>query len=283
MQKEIRRVADRENDTLCITTDDERFYGREIPDPQSGVPKRVWVPSITFICSQVPADKYLSEYREKLGTDAADAYMRLRGDRGTKIHDGSTMLLNGESIDCERTLFHNRSTDQMEALRADEIECLMAFADWHECAISGKTHDAAKRRILPSGYEILEWNELLWDKQNRFAGTLDIRARRLSDGKVGVIDEKNTKAIYKSHRAQVCGYRRADPTLEWGAILRLGGGNKRGWFFEEVPDDKFRVFDAAYENWLDEYGDDEFTFQRDYPLTISLTNPPLKEKEGERK
>lgn len=274
MQKEILRIADREHDTIRITTDDERFYGREFPDPSSGVPRRVWVPSITFVCSMVPPDKYLREYREKLGTDAADAYMQLRGDRGSKIHDAVTMLLNGHKLDCERSTFTNRSANEQEALTADEIECVLAFANWYKCATEGKTHDDSKRKILPSGFEIVGWDELLWDRVNRFAGTLDIRARRTSDGKQGVIDVKNTKAIYDSHRAQVKGYQRADPSLEWAAILRLGGGNKRGWFFEEVPDEDFALFDAAWMNWKRKYGDEEYVFQKDYPLTIELANPP---------
>ena len=282
MRKEIVTV-DRDKGVIRITTDDQRFYSKPGRDKVSGAPVMIDVPSVTWITSYVTSP-FLDEWREAMGGEAADAYMKFRGSRGLKVHEACTMVMSGQVIDCERTLFYNELKDCAEGLTGSEIECVIAFKDWYEAATSGqlweKDKDAEKkgRRVLPSGFEVLGWNENLWHPDDLYAGTLDIRAKRLDDGSEGVIDIKTSKGVYDSHRAQVKAYQRCRPEFKWAGILRLGADSKRGWFYEEVDDRFFECFDNAYRDWKFRNNGVK-PFQKDYPLTLSLQNPPLRQEE----
>jgi hypothetical protein len=277
MRKEI-TLADRERGIYRITTDDQRFYSKPGNDKVSGAPTTIYVPSVTWITTYVQSP-FLDEWREAVGGEAADAYMKFRGDRGSKVHEACTMVMNGETIDCERSLFRNESKDCAEPLTGSEIECIISFKKWYEAATAGqlwmKDKDAEKKgkKLLPSGYRITNWNTVLWHPEDLFAGTLDIEAERDTDGSLGIIDIKTSKGVYDGHRAQVKGYQKCDPRYKWAGVLRLGADTERGWFFEEVEDRFFQCFDNAYADWKFK-NEGLKPFQKDYPLTLSLTNPP---------
>lgn len=53
MQK-IFTLVNEEKGIVQVTTDDERFYVREGKDETTGLPKHIYLPSVTWIASYVP-------------------------------------------------------------------------------------------------------------------------------------------------------------------------------------------------------------------------------------
>lgn len=265
MKKEI-RLVDSENGIVQVTTVDERFYARTEDNPATGLPVVVWRPSVTWICDSYPKGKGFEIWLKKNGWDS-DELARLAGDRGYKVHRALAVLNEGLPVNIEDS-FENHG-GKKEELTSEEYAAVMSYVEWWESEGFYK-------------YEILAWEYTLWpdaracseryalnEEYFLFAGTVDLKVRRKSDGKIGVIDFKTSLDIWPSHEMQVSAYKRADGA-EWAAILQLNyrRNKTKKWKLTEV-DDCFDLFIATRKIWEREQRDVK-PLQREFPLSLQL-------------
>lgn len=260
MKKEVVSV-DKERGICRVTTSDERFYTRESRDQKSGLPVIVFRPSITYIGRFCPKGKGFEEYLKEKGKEA-DELVQLAGERGSKVHQAIEVLNNGGTVKMDSP-FTNTTTGRLEELTSDEYWCVMTYQRWW--GLEGKEN-----------YEILGVEETIWPEGEgsepggdmHWAGTLDIRVKRLLDGAIGVIDIKTSKGTYASHITQVSALCKG-VNASWGAILQVGYGRTiKGYKFTLVNLD-FDLFLAAKKFWKHEVGEDA-PLQREYPLELNL-------------
>lgn len=260
MKKEIITV-EKERGIVRVTTLDERFYGREVNDPTTGLPTFQWRPSITYKAAFYPKGKQYEQFLKNNG-DNADMIRDLAGERGSKVHQAVEQLNLGQEVVMDDK-FVNTRTGQPEELTPDEYGCVMNYRDWWNS--EGRAE-----------YEILKVEDVVWPEGPgsepggllHFAATRDLRVRRRSDGTTGTIDLKTSKAIYPSHIIQVSAIAEACGD-QWQAILQVGyTKNKNGYKFSEVPR-RLDLLQAATTIWAYETEGDA-PLQRDYPLSIKL-------------
>ena len=115
------------------------------------------------------------------------------------------------------------------------------------------------------------------NEEHGYAGTLDLVMN--IGGRVGIIDIKTSRSIYKSHELQVSAYRHCFKTLkiDFTAILQVGTRSKAGYKLTETQD-CFDLFLATMNIWRVET-EGQRPFQAEYPLTTKLTDI-LTKKEG---
>lgn len=260
MKKEIHQV-DKERGIVRVTTLDERFYGREVEDPETGLPVIQWRPSITYIGTFYPKGKQYENFLKKNGDDA-DVIRDLAGERGSKVHQAIEQLNKGEEVKFNDTFVNSRN-GEVEELTPDEYYCVMTYRDWWEK--EGKL-----------AYEILEAEDIIWPEGPgsepggplHFAATRDLRLRRKSDGTTGTVDVKTSKAIYASHLIQVSAIAEAVGD-QWQAIFQAGyTPNKCGYKFTEV--DRHMELVAAAMTIHRHETSGEKPLQREYPLSMKL-------------
>jgi len=278
MKKEIRRV-DPERGIVRVTSTDERFYGREELNQETGLPESfVWRPSVTWIVDTgYPKGRGFEKWLQKNG-DQADQIARLAADRGYQMHRAIAALNHGDTIHMP-DLFEDSEGYKRE-LTDEEWLGVMAYVQWW-------AEDGREK------YEILEYERTLWPdaaaceekygipaKYFRFAGTLDLKVRRIKDGTIGIIDFKSSLDVWPSHEMQVSAYAKAEGA-DWQAILQVNyiRNKKQKWKFTQVPD-RFGLFCATFEIWQHEMAGVE-PLQRDFPLSLSLDLPREAEVKAE--
>ena len=259
MQKEIKEITNIDGEKICrITTPDERFYGREVANPVTGVPEIKWLPSVTWIKSYYYMSPYLLKWIAEKGLTEAENIKKEAGNRGDKVHQAT------EDIDKTGELainakYLNKATGEMEELTAEELEAIKSYQDYI---------DEAKPELLAN--EMTVFSE-------KYAGTVD-RIYKI-DGQIWIIDIKTSKSIWKDMLLQVSSYSHADidyekmgiTDKEWEdrklAILQLGyTKNKKRYKFTEIPD-RYDLFEIAYKVWQEENPEAK-PKQRDFPITI---------------
>jgi hypothetical protein len=215
---------------------------------------------------------------KKNGWDS-DELVRLAGDRGYKVHRALAVLNEGLPVNIDDA-FENQSRTK-EELSSEEYAAIMSYVEWWESEGFDK-------------YEILAWEYTIWpdaracselyslnEEYFLFAGMVDLKVRRKSDGKIGVVDFKTSLDIWPSHEMQVSAYKRADGA-EWAAILQLNyrRNKTKKWKFTEV-DDCFDLFIATRKIWEREQRDVK-PLQREFPLSLQLKGreykPPCEAK-----
>jgi len=266
VKKEIRTV-DPERGIVQVTTLDERWYDRVEPDPETGLDRVVWRPSVTWITSYYPKGRGFEIWLKRNGDDA-DVIAQLAADRGYKVHRAIAQLNGGESVRMEDR-FLNPTTGKEEELTPDEYAAVLAYVEWWNA--EGKD----RYRILGFEYTIWPDKDMLAETYNLpadafdYAGTIDVKMLRLSDGAVGVVDMKTSQEIWPSHEIQVSAYRVAEGA-EWGAILQLNYRKTKTRRYKfTMLDDKFRLFLATRQIWANETAG-VVPLQRDFPLMTSL-------------
>ncbi|HEY0140386.1 MAG TPA: hypothetical protein VGF48_05785 [Thermoanaerobaculia bacterium] len=267
MKKEIVQV-DKDRGIARVTTLDERFYSREVEDPETGLPVIEFRPSITYIGKFYPKGKGYENFLKKNG-DEAEIIRDLAGERGSKVHQAIEALNKGETVGM-RDKFTSNLTGEAEELTPDEYYAVMTYKKWWD-------EEGSKE------YEILEVESIVWPEGPgsepggllHFAATKDIRLKRKSDGTTGTVDVKTSKDIYPSHIIQVSAIAEACGDA-WQAILQVGyTRTQKGYKFTET-ERRLDLLRAATTIHAYETGGEK-PLQRDYPLTLSLNLP----KEGE--
>lgn len=267
MRKELRRV-DPERGICCVTTTGERWYSKPVTDPITGLESGFeFRPSVTFITGHYPKGPQFETWLKKNGEES-DRIKAVAGEHGYKEHAAIAKLNEGEPVAIDQE-FLNPTTGRFEQLDTEEWAGVCSYVDWWN--VEGKQN-----------YKILDCEFVTWPDAQKlafetghnaacfaFAGTVDIKAERISDGKVGIIDIKRSKDIYPSHEMQVSAYRMSEGA-EWQAILQINykRTKTRKWKFTEV-DNKFSLFRATMAIWQEETAN-AVPLQRDFPLELRL-------------
>ncbi len=262
MQKVI-RVVDDKRGIVQVTTADERWYVKEITDPVSGLPKFLYVPSVTWIAGHYPKGIQFYKWLADHGWDEAQAIKQAAGDKGSKVHDAISAILRGEEVRID-SKFINRSTGEEEELTLEECEAILSFVNW-------------RNEVKP---ESLAWDITVFSERYGYAGTIDYVCK--IDGVPYIVDFKTSSQVWPEYELQVSAYSQA--LQEDGraskparlAILQIGyKRNKAGYKWNEV-EDQFPLFLAARQIWSKEC-EGQQPKQRDYPIVLS---PALKVEEA---
>lgn len=258
MKRDIREII---GNRLQITTADERWYAREV-NRASGKAEWDFVPSVSWVSGHYPKGREFYKWLAGNGWSESEEIKALAGDKGTKVHQAINRLICGGIVAME-DLFENPRTYQTEPLTPEEYFCVMTFHEWFE-----KT----RPEVIAAEYTV--WNERL-----RYAGTVDLKCR--IDGVVWIVDFKTSKDIWPSMEIQLAAYKHADSSLPKNsrlAILQVGYTRNKIQKYKFTPiADQFDLFMAARKIWVREC-DGQKPFQRDYPLSLSLS-PDLTLKE----
>lgn len=260
MKKEIKEIVLNNGQRICrVTTADERWYGKEIKNEETGLPEIKWLPSVTWIKSYYYTSPYLIKWIADQGITEADRIKKEAGIKGDKIHQATETIDKGLPIDIIKDKFLNKDRGELEELTADEVEAVLSYRDYL---------DEVNPEIVTN--EMVVFSDI-------YAGTLD-RIYRIN-GQIWIIDIKTSQSIWKDMIIQLSSYSHADIDYfslgitdeEWKnrklAILQLGyQKNKKFWKFTEVQD-RYDLFEIAYKTWQEE-NSGATPKQRDYPLII---------------
>lgn len=264
MEKEIKEVVLVNGEKVYrITTDDERFYGREITNQETGVPEIVWYPSVSWITSFYPKGIEYFKWLALKGWDESEAIKHEAGNKGDKIHQACEVIdIKGNIMANDK--FMNKERMELEELGYDELEAIKSYQEWV---------DDVKPQLLANEMTVFGKNEI-----TDWAGTLD-RIYRI-DKQIWIVDLKSSNSIWPSYKIQVSAYSGADIDYkmlgitdeEWQArklaILRLGYKyNKiKKYKFDEVEDLQ-DLFLSTCKIWKQENPDSK-PKQKDFPLSI---------------
>lgn len=249
------RIVDSERGILQITTEDQRFYGKEVSAEKGGAKFWDFVPSVTWISGYYPKNDRFIRWVGRVGTEQADEAKEAGGEKGSKAHQAIKVLLQGGTIDCQLSMFEDRDGRQ-SPLNAAEIECVMSFIDWLE-----KTRP-----------EIIAFEFTVWSEKYRYAGTVDLYCR--IKGIPWIVDFKVSSQIYPSMEIQVSAYKFADvmfPANTRLAILQLNykHNKKQKYKFTRIKQ-QFILFLSIRRAWQKECEGIQ-PYQKDFPLTLSLS------------
>lgn len=267
MQKVIREV-DEKKGIVQITLADERWYAMSVEDPETLLPKWVFVPSVTWICGFYPKGIGFHKWLASMGWNEAEAIKEAAGGRGSKVHQAVGRLLDGFPVAMTDTL-PNPNTQLPEEITLEEYEAILSFAAFW-----------TKYKPVLIAKEMVVWN-----KEKGYAGTVDLVAIILpqyadKDVPAGItlLDLKTSKSVWPSHEIQVSGYKRTqqieDLMREHGfsqinlGILQLGRPTKLTYKYH-VIEDQFELFLATKLIWSKETAGTEPP-QRDYPVKVQL-------------
>ena len=261
MQKEIRELITKDGQKIWqITTNDERFYGKQTTNPTTGLPEIIWLPSVTWIKNYYYTSPYLVRWIADKGLTESERIKKEAGTKGDKIHQATEQLEKDGEIRIEDK-FLNKETGQMEELTAEELEAVISYKDF----------------IDDTNAEILA-NEMTVFSE-KYAGTLD-RIFRIN-GQIYIIDLKSSQSIRKDMIIQLSAYSHTEIDYtglgitdeEWKArklaVLQLGyQKNSKKYKFTEI-EDRYDLFKLAYSVWQEENPDAK-PKQKDFPLVIKL-------------
>lgn len=266
MKKEIRTVTD---GVVQVTTADERWYGREGMNKETGLPEIQWVPSVSWIAGHYPKGTPFYRWLAEKGWDEAEAIKSAAGDKGSRVHHAIVDLLDGGTVSMDAK--YAAGDEPAQELSLEEYNCLMAFGDfWTTC----EPVTIAREQTV-------------FNEAHNYAGTLDwvgmLRKppKGLSEGP-WLLDWKTGQHVWPEHELQVSAYDHAylpagSPILPGAVtrpryslgILQVGyRRNKAGWKLTPV-EDKFDLFLAAQKIWAYEC-EGVAPLRRDYPLSVTL-------------
>lgn len=278
MQKLI-KVVDEKRGIVQVTTSDERWYVKEVKDKETGLPKHLFVPSVTWIAGHYPKGVQFYKWLADKGWDESQAIKQAAGDKGSKVHEAISAIFRGEEVRID-SKFMNKTTEQLEELTFEEIECIMSFIDW--------------RNSLKS-FEAIAWDVVVFSEQGNYAGTVDLIAR--VDGELYVIDFKTSQYIWTEYELQVSAYARAlengenpiyakNPNGTEGKMIDLSGlkiailqigyrKNKSRYKFTDI-ENQYSMFEIAKAIWQRDSSTQE-PRQVDLPIVLS---PAIKVEEA---
>jgi hypothetical protein len=239
-----RKVIDEKKGIIQITTEDERWYSKDVNG------KIIYVPSVTWICDHYPKGIAFYKWLANQGWDEAEALKASAAERGSKIHQAVEELMNGKVIKMD-SKFVNRDSGTMEELTSSEYEAVMSFVSWFE-------------RVKPV---VINKEFNVFSDDNGYAGTVDLACK--INGEEWIIDFKSGQSIWPSYELQLSAYKHAIMGDFRLGILQLGyRKNKDKFKFTEL-EDKFDLFLAAKQIWANECTGQQPP-QREYPIELKL-------------
>lgn len=263
MNKEIKEIITKDDKKFYrITTPDERFYGREMINKETGLPEIQWLPSSTWIKSYYYTSPYLVKWIADKGLTESERIKKEAGTKGDKIHQATEDIDKNGEIDINAK-YENKEKGEMEELTVEELEAIQSYQ---------RFIDEVKPELIANEMTVFA---------EKYAGTLD-RIWGITENEkrqIWIVDIKTSKSIWKDMILQVSSYSHADIDYEklgiteeeWNnrklAILQLGyTKNKNGYKFTEIPD-RYDLFELAYQVWAEENPAAK-PLQRDFPLKI---------------
>jgi len=249
MKKEI-RVVDQTRGVFQVTMESERYYSLQVVDPLLGIPTYRFLPSVTYITGFYPKGKFFEAFLKKQGDDA-EVIKMLAAEKGSRVHNAISALMNGEVVTINST-FADGNSQELKELNADEYNAVYSFVKWF---------DAVKPKILNKDY--LAVNETVG-----YAGSVD--AMFEINGEKWIVDFKTSKAVYPSHELQLSAYKHTPGNEDCKlGILQVGYTlNKAGYKFTEVTD-KFDLFLSVHQIFLNEEGN-KTVKQIELPMSMKL-------------
>ncbi len=263
MKKEIRIVDDKRG-IVCVTTLDERFYGKETIDEVTGLPIITWKPSITFITGSYPKGLAYMRWLADKGYDKAEEIKMEAVDRGTIVHHAIERLIVEKTLRMDDKIRDREGIER--EITPDEYYCVMTFLQWYES--EGRPKVIAVEQTVES-------------EKYGYAGTLDYIFE--IEGKNVLLDIKTSKYIFPSHELQVSALKQGCSeegiAIDSLAILQVGytANKNQHYKFTEI-EDQFPLFLSTKNIWQKEHSGDK-PLQRDYPLVLSLA-PATNEAEA---
>ncbi len=261
--KKIIKNVDKKKGIIQITTIDERWYARMIPNAKTGLPDRFeFKPSTTWVCSYYPKGIAFYKWLAAKGWDEAEAIKNDAGDKGTKVHKATEIIDAGEKVLIDSKI-KNPHTEKEEEISLEEYWCVMTYIEWLK---------EIQPKLIASEFNV--YSDLC-------GGTVD-RLFLIGED-VFLVDLKTSQYIWMSHILQISQYKDAlrndkeiikklkalGKTVDDVKLATLQIGfrrNKKGYFFKEHPN-KFKLFKNVYEIWKDENGE-KSPAQKDYPLFL---------------
>lgn len=255
----IYKIVDEKKGIAQITTDNERWYVREVEDQKTKEKSFVYLPSCTWISSFYPKGIAYYKWIADKGWDEAEAIKEDRGKHGSKVHKTVELLLAGAEVKMNEEVMNPR-LGILEQLTVEEYGAVISFVEWYKTL---------------KNPEIVESEQTIWNEKDGFAGTLDLLLK--IDGELWLIDLKTSQSIWPSHEIQISAYAHSIPEKVKLGILQLGyKRNKNNYKFTEI-EDKYDLFLASRKIWINEC-ETMKPFERDYPLSISLGVPANRTK-----
>lgn len=273
MKKDIKEIITIDGKKICrVTTPDERWYGKEIENKETGVPEIKWFPSVTWIKNYYYTSPYLIKWIAERGLSEADRIKKEAGTKGDKVHQATEDIDKGVEIKIDDK-YLNKETGEMEELTADELDAVQSYKDYV---------DIEKPELIANEMTVFCENE-----DYEYAGTLDrIWALGMVKEKVRqiwIVDLKTGKSVRKDMIIQASAYNHADIDYkklgitdeEWEnrklLILQLGYNGYRTpgkpkYKATEIAD-RYDLFNIAYKSWKEENPSAK-PKQRDFPLVI---------------
>lgn len=259
--KKIIRETDEKRGIVQVTIADERWYVKQVTDPETRLPKLLYVPSVTWIAGHYPKGIGFYKWLADKGWDESQAIKAAAGDKGSKVHEAISAILRGEEVRID-SKFTNPSTEQLEELTLEECDAIKTFVDW-------------RNEVKP---ESIAWDVTIFSEKYGYAGTIDYICR--IDGKVYIVDFKTSAEVWSEYELQVSAYKQPLESGEFHvegftevadiqlAILQIGyRRNKAGYKWNEV-EDKFPLFLAARQIWANEC-EGQAPKMREYPIVLS--------------
>jgi len=87
------------------------------------------VPSVTWIAGHYPKGLAFYRWLADRGWDEAQAIKAAAGDKGNKVHNAITAILNGEEVRID-SKFAGNDSKQPEELTFEEVGCIKSFLEW---------------------------------------------------------------------------------------------------------------------------------------------------------
>ena len=182
--------------------------------------EKVWMRSVTNITGSYPKGEGFYRWLARQGSlEKADEEKEAGGDRGTAVHSGIGSLLRGETL--KRVEFPEEAWPH-----------LRTFVNWYE-------------DTRPT---VLANEKVVYDLRRRIAGTLDLLIE--VDGRIGVVDEKTAKYIYRSAEHQSNEYAvllnnmQDEIRADFAGVLRTNSKHRRGYEYKvwDVCEKMHKVF-----------------------------------------
>ena len=186
--KKFIRETDEKLGIVQVTIADERWYIKEVEDPQTKLPKLLYVPSVTWIAGHYPKGVAFYKWLAEHGWDESQAIRQAAGDKGSKVHEAISAILRGEEVRID-SKFINPSTEQPEELTLEECDAIKSFVDW-------------RNAVNP---ESIAWDVTIFSEQYGYAGTIDYICR--IDGKVYIVDFKTSSEVWPEYHLQISAYK----------------------------------------------------------------------------
>ena len=241
MKIEIRET--KTDGIVQITTLDERWYHNQL--------KGIFRPSSTWIAGHYPKGIEFYKWLAQKGWDESEALKKAGGNRGSKVHQGIEHLMKEGQIAMDARFLNSRGDE--EELTVEEWECIISFYDW----------------FLEAKPEILAFEQIVESDKYNYAGTLDLKCK--IDDEIWIVDFKTSAHIWPEMGLQLSSYKHADgneDVVKQGILQLNYKKNKARYKFTEL-EDKFGLFLAAREIWMDE-NKDKKPAQKDYPILLQL-------------